>query len=152
MLRILKFHEAESLTMNFIYVLMAFFAMLIAVPPANADSLEETGTVVKKSAEPGVRVSGGVRQTITAVYPGPSPKQEKTSEAWLMTFLGLLCLLMTVWAFFSPKAFMFGRRSWFWRELIGEKATAILIRIISFCVGVTGLFLMLAGIITLMKV
>ncbi|MDB4304281.1 sel1 repeat family protein [Desulfosarcina sp.] len=113
--------------------------------------LAPNGTVVNKPAAPVVKVNGGVRQTITAVHPEPSPVQEKTSEAWWITFSGLGILLIAVGAFFSPKAFMYGRRSWFWRELIGEQATAIMIRVISFPVGAVGILLMIAGVIIIMR-
>ena len=68
-----------------------------------------------------------------------------------MSSSGLVMLLMSVWAYFSPKVFMYGRRSWFWRELLGENATATMIRIISFPVGIAGIIIMIAGIITLLK-
>ncbi|MGD8264750.1 MAG: hypothetical protein PVJ22_20485 [Desulfobacterales bacterium] len=137
--------------MRFICVLAVFLAVLIAVAPATAVSLEDAKTVVNKPAEPVVEVSGGVRQTITAVHPEPSPMQEETSEAWWMSSSGLVILLMSVWAYFSPKVFMYGRRSWFWRELLGEKATATMIRIISFPVGIAGIIIMITGIITLLE-
>ena len=134
--------------MRFICVLAVFLAVLIAVVPATTVSLEDSKTVVNK---PVVEVSDGVRQTITAVHPEPSPMQEETSEAWWMSSSGLVILLMSVWAYFSPKVFMYGRRSWFWRELLGEKATATMIRVISFPVGIAGIIIMIAGIITLLE-
>lgn len=136
--------------MRLICVSVVLCAVLLSVPPANAESLNEAGTDENNPLTPVVKVDGGVRQTITAVHPGPSPKQTEKSEAWWMTFSGLVLLLISVGAFFVPKAFMYGRRSWFWRDLIGENATAIMIRIISCIVGVAGALIMLAGIFIFM--
>jgi len=137
--------------MRFICILVVFLAALKAGPPASADSSDEAGKIVNKPAAHVAKVSGGARQTITAVHPGPSPKQTEKSEAWWMTFLGLALLLTSAGAFFSPKVFMYGRRSGFWRELIGEQSTATMVRVISFTIGVAGTLIMLWGIFTILE-
>lgn len=98
-----------------------------------------------------VTVTGGVRGTITAVHSGSPPKESGTSEGWWMAVSGLALMLISAAAFFSPKVFMYGRRSWFWRELIGEKATAIMIRVVSFIVGAAGALVTLGGIFIILE-
>jgi hypothetical protein len=128
------------------HIFLVFLAALIAVMSTTAISSDEGGKTAKKDEASVVKVSVSTRQTITAIHPGSSPKQKDKSEAWWMTFSGLVLLLISVGAFFIPKAFMYGRRSWFWRDLIGEKATAIMIRVVSCIVGVAGALVILAGI------
>ena len=152
--------------MHLICALMVFLNVLIAVPTATDAALESIRPAFeqrdqKRAFQPyycstgqgnsAVKVRGGVRQTITAVRNEPAPVQEESSEAWWMVFSGLGILLISVLAFFVPKAFMYGRRSWFWRELFGESVTAVMIRVISLIVGAAGILVMLAGIITLLE-
>jgi len=136
--------------MRYICILVVFLAALKADPLTSADSSDEAGKDVNKPAAHVAKVSGGVRRTITAVHPGPSPKETEKCEAWWMTFLGLALLLTSAGALFCPKPFMYGRRSGFWRELIGEQSTATMVRAISFTIGVAGTLIMLGGIFTIL--
>jgi TPR repeat protein len=124
------------------------------------ENLEKEGRLKTDETDPNKpassvdAVSGGVRQTITAVHTGSKPVQEANnvendgsdiskSEAWAMTLTGIGLQLVAILAFIFPKAFMYGRRSWFWRELLGERRTAAMIRVISIIVGLLGILLAL---------
>ena len=152
--------------MRLICALMVFLNVLIAVPTAADAALEKYGTDFEQSdqkrafrlyfssagqGDSAVKVRGGARQTITAVKDESSEVKEERSEAWQMVFSGLGILLISVLAFFVPKAFMYGRRSWFWRGLFGEPVTAVMIRVISFVVGAAGILIMLGGILLLFE-
>lgn len=111
------------------------------------------------------KVSGEAGQTVTAVHTASSPviaaQNVKGSsetegdlsrtEYWAMAITGLAILLTAPLAFFSPKLFMYGRRSFFWRELLGERRTAVMIRVISIIVGLLGILLMFTGIYSNLK-
>jgi TPR repeat protein len=128
----------------------------VSKPEASADD---------KPVSSVVKVSGGVRQTVSAVDTGPPPVEavqnvEQSREAeedlsrteyWAMAIAGLVMLLIAPLAFFFPEAFMYGRRSFFWRELLGEQATAVMIRVISIIIGVIGILFMFTGIYSNLK-
>jgi hypothetical protein len=125
--------------------------------------LAPDGTVINKSDESAVKAEGATRQTLTAVR-GKSPadikvqaksaeqaEQKAPPEAWVMIISGLAVMFFAFIAFRFPELFMDGRRSFFWKDLIGERATAIMIRVISTLVGIAGILVTILGVIIFIK-